>query len=315
MRGPVAVWAPHVEHNVTPAGMLVFGGQTPGGLGNMGFAGVLVKPDTGEVLGVIDIDRSPAYAPLFLHRDLWAGTTGQIVSGIVAIGTLVLLVVGLYLWWPASTQIARKVWPRDWRRTLTRARPLHDWVGVWAFALLFVLTATGLYLVRPAWVSPVLDVATGPELPATADPAPCSSPIGFDDAIARARSLVQGGEWKAIYPGETPQRWELAFSTNGDGAMHHETHVMADLACGTVAIEATPGNRPARETAQMWLMGLHDGSAFGTAGTVAVCLAGLLPLVLMWSGVRMWLRRRVVGPARADARDRLGRSAASTSVL
>jgi hypothetical protein len=35
--------------------MLVFGGQPPGGLGNMGFAGVLVAPDTGRVFGVISV--------------------------------------------------------------------------------------------------------------------------------------------------------------------------------------------------------------------------------------------------------------------
>lgn len=312
LQGPIAVWAPHVEHNVTPAGMLVFSGQQPGGLGNMGFAGVLVAPDTGDVLGVIDIDRSPAYAPLFLHRDLWAGATGQFVSGIFAIGTLILLVIGQYLWWPASMRIGRKLWPRDWRKTLTHARPLHDWVGVWTFGLFVVLTGTGLYLVRPAWVSPVLDVAAGPAPGATADTGRCGSPIGFDEAIARAASLVPGGEWKAVYPAETAQRWELTFATDGGKAVHHETHVLADLRCGTVTVDATPQNRSARETAEMWLTGVHDGSAFGSIGVVVVTLAGFLPVVLMWSGVRMWLRRPATQPVQAQARDRLRQPAPSS---
>jgi len=311
LQGPIAIWAPHVEHNVSPAGMLVFGGQQPGGLGNMGFAGVLVAPDSGDVLGVIDIDRSPAYAPLFLHRDLWAGTTGQVVSGIVAVGTLILLVIGLYLWWPASMRLGRKLWPRDWRKTFTHARPLHDWVGVWTFGLLAVLTGTGLYLVRPAWVSPVLDVAAGPETAAIDHPDACGLPIGFDEAMTRAASLVARGEWKAVYPGDTAQRWEITFATHGRNAMHDETHVIADLQCGIVTVDATPQNRSTREAAEMWLIGVHDGSAFGPIGIAVVTLAGFLPIVLTWSGFRLWLRRRAIRPVQAEGRGRLRQRVAS----
>jgi uncharacterized iron-regulated membrane protein len=306
LHGPIAVWAPHVEHNATDAGMLVFDGQRPGGLGNMGFVGVLVAPDTGNVLGIVDIDRSPAYAPLFLHRDLWAGSSGQIVSGIMAIGTLVLLVLGLYLWWPALVaQIPRKLAPRPVRKTFTRARPLHDWVGVWTLPVLLVLTATGLYLVRPTWIAPVLEIAAGPENTAPASAQQCASPIGFDAAIARAMSLVPGAAWKAVYPTDSAERWELTFATNGNDALHRETHVIADLQCGTVTVEATPENRSTREAAEMWLIGLHDGTALGTPGMMLVSFAGLSPLLLMWSGLRMWLRRRNVSGARAEGRQRV----------
>lgn len=70
---PIVIWPPHIDHNVSDAGSVVFGGREPGGLGNMGLVSVLVAPNTGEVLGVVDIDRTPVYAPIFLHRDLWAG--------------------------------------------------------------------------------------------------------------------------------------------------------------------------------------------------------------------------------------------------
>jgi uncharacterized iron-regulated membrane protein len=312
LEGPIAVWAPHVEHNATDAGMLVFAGQPPGGLGNMGFVGVLVAPDTGDVLGVLDIDRSPAYIPLFLHRDLWAGSTGQAVSGIMAIGSLVLLVLGLYLWWPSSAQLMRRLSPRPWRVTFARARPLHDWIGVWTLPVLFVLTATGLVLVRPTWVEPVLDVALGPEDNAAHAGEPCASPIGFDQAIARASTLVPGAVWKAVYPTDAPHRWELTLAADRGEPMHRETHVVADLQCGTVSVEARPIDRSTREATEMWLFGLHDGTAFGMVGRLIVSVAGIAPLLLMWSGVRMWLRQRVARPARAAAAGRVRDAATST---
>src|SRR3546814_14460152 len=69
--------SPHVSHNVTDAGMVFFMGLGPGGFGNMGLLAVLVEPATGAVLGTVDVDHSPAYAPILFHRDIWAGESGR----------------------------------------------------------------------------------------------------------------------------------------------------------------------------------------------------------------------------------------------
>ena len=102
---PIAIWRPHVSHNVSEAGMVISAGLDPGGLGNMGLVGILVAPATGRVLGTFDVDRSPAYAPIFLHRDLWTGEAGRIVNGVMAIGSLLFLPIGLHLWWPRPGRI------------------------------------------------------------------------------------------------------------------------------------------------------------------------------------------------------------------
>ena len=73
-----------------------------------------------------------------------------------------------------------------------------------------------------------------------------------------------------------------------------ETHAVADLECGVVSLEAVPGTRAVRESTELWLSSLHDGTAFGATGEILVTLAGITPLVLLWSGGRTWLRRRSV---------------------
>lgn len=293
---PIAIWPPHVEHNLSDAGMLIFAGRTPGGLGNMGFAAVLVAPATGTVLGVVDVDRSPAYAPLFLHRDLWTGQTGQMVSGVMAIGTLLLLVIGIYLWWPPLGSFVRRLLGRPWR-SLKQARPLHDWVGVWTLIVLTALVASGIALVRPAWVEPVLDAVAGPEPEEPAEPAPgaaCGAPVTFDAAIARASRLVPGGRFKSLYPIDYPKfrRWELVLEPEGAEGRRGESHVLIDRQCGDVTLEATPATRSGHETASMWLSDIHDGAAFGRGGPLFISLIGLTPLVLLWSGILLWLRGR-----------------------
>jgi uncharacterized iron-regulated membrane protein len=41
-----------------------------------------------------------------------------------------------------------------------------------------------------------------------------------------------------------------------------------------------------------WLYPLHSGSAFGSPGLLAMCLTGTLPLLLVATGLWVWLRKR-----------------------
>lgn len=297
LEGPVAIWLPHVHHNITDVGMVLFRGLPPGRFGTSGWLGVLVSPDTGKVLGTVALDDSPAYVPLLFHFSLLAGPVGEWVNGVVAAGTLVLLLLGLYLWWPSRDKLLRKLSARPLRK-LALALPLHEWLGIWSLCVLFVLTATGLHLVKPDWVEPVLRATAGPPQEGARQELrglPCGTSIGFDEAIAKARALVPDGELAALeprYDWEKLHPWQVVLERNGSRAHHREVQVYADLACGVVALDTTPESRSTRESTELWMEGLHDGRAAGRFGQVLVMLAGLVPLVMLWSGVLTWLRRR-----------------------
>jgi uncharacterized iron-regulated membrane protein len=288
-----AIWIPQHEHNVSDAGMLIFGGREPGGLGNLGLAAVLVAPQTGDVLGVVDVDRSPAYAPLFLHGSLWTGDFGRFLVGLTAVGGCFLAIVGVYLWWPRRGQLTSKLSARPARK-LKSAAPLHDWLGGWLFALLLMLSFTGLYLAQSSWVEPLLRALPSTPVPqASSAASACGPAITLDGAIARATAMVPGSRWTTLEPShDSPDLWEILLRTGEPSGVHAETHVIANLECGTVEIEATPATRSAREAAQLWMMDLHEGSFAGLPGEAFIALLGLAPLVFLWSGVIIWLRRR-----------------------
>jgi uncharacterized iron-regulated membrane protein len=307
--GPVAMWGPHMEHNVSDAGMMIFAGGTPGGFGKAGLVGVLVAPSTGAILGVIDIDRSPVYAPVFLHHQLWAGSGGAIVTGIMAIFTALTLFIAIYLWWPGRGRVRRKLSPAPLRTTLTSALRLHEWLGIWIVAVLIVLAVSGLYLSQPEWMEPVLAVLpdAAPDVNATrADTAQCAPAIGFDQAIERARRFAPGGTLVAVQT-EDLKTWDVVFREPASSAALRETHVKANLSCGVVELVHSPANHGMRTGVQSWLTSLHDGAAFGMPGRILVTLSGIAPLVFFWSGIRMWLRRRGwIGPKRVTRGVRAG---------
>jgi uncharacterized iron-regulated membrane protein len=64
-----------------------------------------------------------------------------------------------------------------------------------------------------------------------------------------------------------------------------------------------------------WLFPLHSGTAFGTPGLVAMCLTGLTPLLLVGSGLWVWLKKRQgrqFGEKRREQRRLTGAAARST---
>lgn len=291
--GPIALVAPHVDHNLTDAGMVIYLNPEQAGFLKEGYAAAFVEPATGKLVGTLDVDHSPAYAPLALHAALWAGERGEVLVAAMGIGTLIFLPLGLYLWWPAPRKLLSKLSLRPWRATLTHARSLHDWTGAWTVIVLFVLSGTGIYMGHHEWFDSVLTATVGPEPgPPAQEPATCAGPIGLDEVMRRGGELVPGGQWILAQPAEddSMRHWRFTFKT--PGSVRQQTQVLADLQCGGVWVESTPATRSARESSELWLMTLHDGRALGEFGRILITVIGIVPLVMLWSGMRMWLHRR-----------------------
>jgi uncharacterized iron-regulated membrane protein len=122
---------------------------------------VSFNPYTGRVL----LDRQ-RYAGVLgwltnLHFYLLAGEAGLRVSGLMALGLLVLCASGLVLWWPGVRRWAAALVLRRRARWQRLNWDLHSVVGFWCSATLVAVTFTGLYFAFPATVSNIVILATG----------------------------------------------------------------------------------------------------------------------------------------------------------
>ncbi len=106
---------------------------------------VAVNPYTGSVLGSIDDRNRPMQVVRELHGKLLWGKTGQTIQELAASWALVLILSGLYLWWPRR---AAPVWGLFLPRLRTPGRimwrDLHSVTGFWISGLLIFLILTGL---------------------------------------------------------------------------------------------------------------------------------------------------------------------------
>jgi uncharacterized iron-regulated membrane protein len=84
-----------------------------------------------------------------LHDNLLAGDTGRLLNGIGGALFMVLILTGVWLWWPGLSHVLRSLKvgkPQASRRFMLQ---LHSVLGIVSFALLFVWALTAIYFAFP----------------------------------------------------------------------------------------------------------------------------------------------------------------------
>jgi uncharacterized iron-regulated membrane protein len=106
---------------------------------------VFVNPYTGDVVGKQESSWQLMNIVKTIHGELLLGTTGSILVELAACWAIVLIVSGLYLWWPRNANgMAGVIYPRLREGKRTFWRDLHAVTGIWISALALFLLITGL---------------------------------------------------------------------------------------------------------------------------------------------------------------------------
>ncbi|MDT4819522.1 PepSY-associated TM region [compost metagenome] len=105
---------------------------------------LFVDPYRGTVLGSQDAQANLQAIARELHGSLLAGTLGDRLIELAAGWGIVLVVSGLYLWWPRGRGGAGVLWPRLGARGRLFWRDLHAVTGFWGALLLLFMLLTGM---------------------------------------------------------------------------------------------------------------------------------------------------------------------------
>ena len=113
---------------------------------------------TGEDLGpALTLGFRAMTWMLDLHDNLLADQTGRLVNGIGGLLLTLLCFTGTVIWWPGVRNWRRGLllrWSVNWKRFTW---DLHNVVGFWIFALIFMWAFTGVYLVFQQGFAAVVD--------------------------------------------------------------------------------------------------------------------------------------------------------------
>lgn len=304
---------------------------------------IAVSPQ-GRVIAVDDPEARIAATLSRIHGSLLLGLPGGLLVETAACWAILLILSGLYLWWPRGRGLAGVVWPRIGARGRLFWRDLHAVTGFWVSGLALVLLLSGLPW-TDGWATAFRAVRTelglvqgpqqwkgGVDLHAEHDhdammrdaAAGKPMPVGLSLAQMVARAQAEGVPAPALLsPPGAPARfgppngavWKLTSETQNRPLARTVTF---DPMTGAVVDRSGFSDKHVIDRVVGYGIAWHEGQLFGWINQAVGVLTAIGLVTLAVSGVVLWWRRRPGGslgaPPRGDAA-RLRVVAAMTLVL
>lgn len=279
---------------------------------------VYVDPRSLVILKVATEEKRPMRMIFHLHGELLAGSIGSYLVETAACWAIVMILTGLYLWWPRGrARLAGVLYPRLKGGGRVFWRDIHATAGIWVsvFALGLILTGLpwakgwGSYLTE---VRTVTGTARGPVDWTIGGKAPKQDAMLGDHAghggmamptpplvpgeLERVIATVQPQDMAApvlISPPKHPGApWTIA-SDAADRPLRSDLKI--DGTTGRLISRTDFGQRHWIDRTIGYGVAIHEGAFFGIANQVLGTLIALFLVILAASGAVMWWRRRPVG--------------------
>ncbi|QGN00112.1 PepSY-associated TM helix domain-containing protein [Methylocystis parvus] len=287
---------------------------------------VLVRPDTLEILAVQDEKWRLSSFMHDIHGSMLLGKPGAIMLELAGAWAIVMIITGLYMWWPRGGGLAGLLYPRDGRPFL---RDLHAVTGFYvSFFALFLLVSglpwtvvwgEGFKMARDAPSQPQqqVDWTTGPasekaqrmaeynSAPRAADEhaehrdhagmkhdAASKRLEGFDRVAQLARPEHLAAPVILTPPSPKNPNWQVRSATQN--RPQQKTLSFDPTSFALVNREDFSGKAMIDKVVGVGIAA-HEGHLFGVANQLLGLFTALSFLALVVSSLLMWLRRRQAG--------------------
>lgn len=255
------------------------------------FQRAYLDPATGRVLDTATGRDGLGWLHSFHESLTLREFKGREVVGAVGIAMLISSLSGIYLWWPAGGLRVRAF---GFRRGFALHRNLHYTFGIWGAVVLALLSFTGIFLAyQDAGRAVVATFGSVSPSPRTLQGIGGGETIGPDEAATIAKQQFAAANVTGLgLPAGPRGVYRINLREAGDTSARTNTVVYIDPRSRAVLFSVDRASRGGGDVFLVWQRMLHEGSAFGLPWRFAVFLGGLLPPLLMATGLIMWLRTR-----------------------
>lgn len=298
---------------------------------------IAVDPYTAQVVDRIDSGSTVRAITEKIHGTLLIGDVGDRLVETAASLTVILIVTGIYLWWPRQGGVLQALKPDLSTRGRAFWREIHKTIGVWTALILMLFMLSGL-----AWAGIWGDKYAKPwgsfptnkwdnvplsdkthaslnhdilhEVPWTleATPLPASGsqagqaavlqPVTLDSVAIWAGQQGFTGQYKLSVPSKEDGVFTVAYDArNQDSALPSgDRFVHIDRYTGNVLADVRFADYPFVGKLMAWGIALHKGMV-GWLNFAFNLVYLTLTMLLCISGVVMWWKRRPAGSLAAPS--------------
>lgn len=263
-----------------------------------GKSSLFVNPHDGAVNGEVVVKETDMYLVRKLHGELLTGKFGTKLVELVASWMVVLILTGLYIWWPKTkwklqglftirTKVSKRLMYRD----------MHAVLGFWCSFLLLLVLAGGL-----PWTDVFGDsfkwvqAQTSTGYPKTWSGRTLASevngtPLALDEMVNIARKLELPGTVNVHLPMSPKSVFSVSNKTSDLDAMQM---LHFDQYSGEQILALTWADIGPLMQGRLWVMAFHQGE-FGPWNWFLMLGTGIMLLVISVSALYAYLHRKQKG--------------------
>ncbi|MGG0179136.1 PepSY-associated TM helix domain-containing protein [Gottfriedia acidiceleris] len=289
---------------------------------------VFVNPNTGKVIGELQNDQRLMEIIVKLHGELMVGKIGDNLVELSASWAIILLATGLYLYFPRNKQSLWSVLRIRVRKGSRMFwRDLHASTGFWMTIILLLLVLSGL-----PWASSFGEklntfvakakLSNAPEhlwdgsiqskkinkdvakTPWAAENIPVPESVYSNKGMLPIENVVKIAEETNVYPGYTismpeGEKGVYLISTYGWAAGSVKNYVTMDIDqySGNILLDYRWEDYSKFDKTVETGIALHEGRYFGKTNLMINVIACLSLVLIVFSGITMWWKRRPKGTA------------------
>ncbi|WPG38725.1 PepSY domain-containing protein [Variovorax sp. EBFNA2] len=267
------------------------------------FKSVAVDARTGVILAQPKFDEGFMYVMFKLHVDLFAGLPGKLFLGFMGFLLLVAIVSGVVLYSPFMRKLDFGTVRRE-KRPRLKWLDLHNLLGVVTLVWLFVVGATGMI---NTWADLVIKYWQYDQLTTLLAPYKNEPVVAVGE-----RGSVQRSYDAAMQHAPGNRLSFIAFPGTAFSSPHHTTFFLRGkepftskllqpvlVDAKTTEITAAP-KLPWYLTALLVSQPLHFGDYGGMPMQILWALLDIATIIVLGSGLYLWLKRGKTVPARAN---------------
>ena len=300
----------------------------PGGV----LSEVNVSPQ-GRVLGTLDPAERISNTVSRFHGSLLMGDWGDRLVELAASWTIVMILTGLYLWWPRPFRAGGTLWPRFSLKGRALMKDLHRVIGFWIAGFVLLMLASGLPWAGTwgsafSWARSELGLVQGAQEWSISAEKRVGAPVAHDHG-AMGHSTAPRPEIPAqtlplaafveraeregmaypvlVLPPYAPQRfgpptgdvWTVKSEAQNRPLIRSVTY---DPQTGEELSRSGFADKHPIDRAINVGIAWHEGALFGLANQIMGLLIAIALIALSVLGVLLWLKRRPEGRLAAPHR-------------
>ncbi|TNE82557.1 MAG: PepSY domain-containing protein, partial [Gammaproteobacteria bacterium] len=266
---------------------------------------VYVHPYSLDVLHSVYSEAQFVRQVRTFHGELLAGNAGSVLVELAGCWAMVLVLTGLYLWWPRNARgLAGVLYPRLGQGSRLFWRDLHAVTGIWLAAFTLFLLISGLPWTL-VWGTAFKELRQWGEQPLQQDwtlsraqehhqgAEMASAGVNLSEPLLATATSLHFASPVALSPDRAhPELWKVSSQSQNRPL---RADAWLDAASGEVVRMQSFAQRPWLDRLIGIGVAAHEGQLFGWLNQLlgVITAAGLV--LLSVSGLVMWQRRRPLG--------------------